>query len=209
MTKMGGGIMIHKLPALPYAYNALEPYIDEQTMQIHHTKHHQTYVDKLNAALEGYDDLQKKSAEELIKDLNSIPEKIRTAVRNHGGGHANHSFFWPLLWKEVDFGGEVGDAINAKFGEYDTFKEKFSNTAALLFGSGWAWLVLNNAELEITTTPNQDSPLSQGQIPILGLDVWEHAYYLKYQNRRPEYITAFFNVINWEKVNENFKAAKG
>ena len=201
--------MIHKLPALPYAYNALEPYIDEQTMQIHHTKHHQTYVDKLNAALEGYDDLQKKSAEELIKDLNSIPEKIGTAVRNHGGGHANHSFFWPLLWKEVDLGGEVGDAITAKFGDYDTFKEKFSNAAALLFGSGWAWLVLNNAELEITTTPNQDSPLSQGQIPILGLDVWEHAYYLKYQNRRPEYITAFFNVINWEKVNESYKAAKG
>ncbi len=201
--------MIHKLPALPYAYNALEPYIDEQTMQIHHTKHHQTYVDKLNAALEGYDDLQKKSAEELIKDLNSIPEQIRTAARNHGGGHANHSFFWPLLWKEVDFSGEVVDALKVKFGDYDTFKEKFSNAAALLFGSGWAWLVLNNGELEITTTTNQDSPLSHGQIPILGLDVWEHAYYLKYQNRRPEYINAFFNVINWEKVNENFKAATG
>jgi Fe-Mn family superoxide dismutase len=209
MTKIGGGTMIHKLPALPYAYNALEPYIDEQTMQIHHTKHHQTYVDKLNAALEGYDDLQKKSAEELIKDLNSIPEKIRPAVRNHGGGHANHSFFWPLLWKEVDFSGEVVDALKAKFGDYDTFKEKFSNAAALLFGSGWAWLVLNSGELEITTTPNQDSPLSQSQIPILGLDVWEHAYYLKYQNRRPEYINAFFNVINWEKVNENFKTATG
>ena len=206
---MGGGIMIHKLPALPYAYNALEPYIDEQTMQIHHSKHHQTYVDKLNAALEEYDDLQKESAEDLLRDLNSIPEKIRTAVRNHGGGHANHSFFWPLLWKEIDFGGEVGDAIKAKFGDYDTFKEKFSNAAALLFGSGWAWLVLNSGELEITTTPNQDNPLSQGQIPILGLDVWEHAYYLKYQNRRPEYITAFFNVINWEKVDENFKAAIG
>lgn len=201
--------MIHKLPALPYAYNALEPYIDEQTMQIHHTKHHQTYVDKLNAALEGYDDLQKKSAEALIADLNSIPEKIRTAVRNHGGGHANHSFFWPLLWKEVDFGGDVADAIKAKFSDYDTFKEKFSDAAALLFGSGWAWLVLNNGELEITTTANQDSPLSQGHTPILGLDVWEHAYYLKYQNRRPEYITAFFNVINWEKVNENFNTAKG
>lgn len=201
--------MIHKLPALPYAYNALEPYIDEQTMQIHHTKHHQTYVDKLNAALEGYDDLQKKSAEDLIKDLSSIPEKIRTAVRNHGGGHVNHSFFWPLLWKEVDLGGEIADAIKSKFGDYDTFKEKFSNAAALLFGSGWAWLVLNNGELEITTTANQGSPLSQGQIPILGLDVWEHAYYLKYQNRRPEYINAFFNIINWEKVDENFKTAKG
>jgi Fe-Mn family superoxide dismutase len=166
-------------------------------------------VDKLNAALEGYGDLQKKSTGDLIQDLNSVPEKIRTAVRNHGGGHANHSFFWPLLWKEVDFEGEVAAAIKAKFGDYDTFKEKFTNAAALLFGSGWAWLVVNNGELEITTTPNQDSPLSQGQIPILGLDVWEHAYYLKYQNRRPEYIAAFFNVINWEKVDENYKAAIG
>lgn len=201
--------MIHKLPALPYAYNALEPYIDEQTMQIHHTKHHQTYVDKLNAALEGYDDLQKKSAADLLRDLNSVSEKIRTAVRNHGGGHANHSFFWPLLWKEVDFGGDVAAAVRAKFGDYDTFKEQFSNAAALLFGSGWTWLVVNNGELEITTTPNQDNPLTQGHIPILGLDVWEHAYYLKYQNRRPEYINAFFNIINWEKVDENFKAAIG
>jgi superoxide dismutase, Fe-Mn family len=201
--------MIHKLPALPYAYNALEPYIDEQTMQIHHIKHHQTYVDKLNAALEGHDDLQKKSAEDLLQNLSSIPEKIRPAVRNHGGGHANHSFFWPLLWKEVVFGGEVAAAIKAKFGDYDEFKEQFSTAAALLFGSGWTWLVVNNGELEITTTSNQDSPLSQGHIPILGLDVWEHAYYLKYQNRRPEYITAFFNVINWEKVDENFKTAIG
>ena len=199
--------MIHKLPALPYAYNALEPYIDQQTMQIHHSKHHQTYVDKLNAALEGHANLQNKSAEELISDLNAIPEMIRTAVRNHGGGHANHSFFWPLLWKEVDFSGDVAKAINKKFGDYDTFKEEFSNSAALLFGSGWTWLVVNNGELEITTTPNQDSPLSQGHIPILGLDVWEHAYYLKYQNRRPEYIAAFFNVINWQKVDENFKKA--
>jgi Fe-Mn family superoxide dismutase len=199
--------MSHTLPALPYAYNALEPYFDEQTMQIHHTKHHQTYVDKLNAALEGHANLQNKSAEELISDLNAVPEKIRTAVRNHGGGHANHSFFWPLLWKEVDFSGDVAKAINKKFGDYDTFKEEFSNSAALLFGSGWTWLVVNNGELEITTTPNQDSPLSQGHIPILGLDVWEHAYYLKYQNRRPEYIAAFFNVINWQKVDENFKKA--
>jgi Fe-Mn family superoxide dismutase len=200
--------MIHKLPALSYAYNALEPYIDEQTMQIHHTKHHQTYVDKLNAALEGYDNLQKKGVEDLLADLNSVPEKIRSAVRNHGGGHANHSLFWTLLWKDVDFGGDVASAIKSKFRDYDTFKEKFSAAAALLFGSGWTWLVLNNGELEITTTANQDSPLSQGKIPILGLDVWEHAYYLKYQNRRPEYIAAFFNVINWEKVDENFKAAQ-
>ena len=199
--------MSHKLPALPYAYNALEPYFDEQTMKIHHTKHHQTYVDKLNAALEGHVDLQKKSAEDLITDLNAIPEKIRTAVRNHGGGHANHSFFWPLLWKEVDFAGDVAKAIKAKFGDYDTFKERFSNSAALLFFCCLTWLVVKNGDLEITTTPNQDSPLTQGQIPILGLDVWEHAYYLKYQNRRPEYIAAFFNVINWEKVDENFKNA--
>ncbi len=199
--------MSHTLPALPYAYNALEPYFDEQTMQIHHTKHHQTYVDKLNAALEGQDSFQNKSAEELITDLNAVPEKIRTAVRNHGGGHANHSFFWPLLWKEVDFSGDVAKAITKKFGDYDNFKEKFSNSAALLFGSGWTWLVVNKGELEITTTPNQDSPLSQGHIPILGLDVWEHAYYLKYQNRRPEYIAAFFNIINWQKVDENYKNA--
>jgi Fe-Mn family superoxide dismutase len=201
--------MSHTLPALPYAYNALEPYFDEKTMQIHHTKHHQTYVDKLNAALEGHDNLQNKSAEDLISDLSAVPEKIRTAVRNHGGGHANHSFFWPLLWKEVDFSGDVAKAVTAQFGDYDTFKEKFSNSAALLFGSGWTWLVVNNGELEITTTPNQDSPLSQGHMPILGLDVWEHAYYLKYQNRRPEYISAFFNVINWEKVDENYRAAIG
>ncbi|MBT8331613.1 MAG: superoxide dismutase [Deltaproteobacteria bacterium] len=199
--------MSHTLPALPYAYNALEPYFDEQTMQIHHTKHHQTYVDKLNAALEGHDALHNKSAEELITDLNAVPEKIRTAVRNHGGGHANHSFFWPLLWKEIDFGGDVAKAITAKFSDYDSFKEQFSNSAALLFGSGWTWLVVKNGELEITTTPNQDSPLSEGHIPILGLDVWEHAYYLKYQNRRPDYIAAFFNVINWEKVDENYKKA--
>ncbi len=199
--------MSHILPALPYAYNALEPYFDEQTMQIHHTKHHQTYVDKLNAALEGHDALHNKSAEELITDLNAVPEKTRTAVRNHGGGHANHSFFWPLLWKEIDFGGDVAKAITAKFGDYDSFKEQFSNSAALLFGSGWTWLVVKNGQLEITTTPNQDSPLSQGHIPILGLDVWEHAYYLKYQNRRLDYIAAFFNVINWEKVDENYKNA--
>jgi Fe-Mn family superoxide dismutase len=201
--------MIHLLPSLPYAYDTLEPYIDEQTMRIHHTKHHQTYIDKLNAALEGHRDLQEQSAEELLKDLNAIPQEIKTAVRNHGGGHANHSFFWPLLQKGVDFGGEVADAIKSKFGDFDTFKEKFSAEAALLFGSGWAWLVMNGGAIEIMTTPNQDSPLSEGKKPILGLDVWEHAYYLKYQNRRPEYISAFFNVINWEQVDENYKSVKG
>lgn len=200
--------MIYSLPALSYAYDALEPYIDEQTMRIHHTKHHQTYIDKLNAALEDHRDLQELSAEELLKDLNAIPETIRTAVRNHGGGHANHSFFWPLLRKGVDFGGDVADALKSRFGDFDTFKEKFSTAAALLFGSGWAWLVMNGGALEIMTTPNQDSPLSEGKTPILGLDVWEHAYYLKYQNRRPEYISAFFSVINWEQVDENYKAVK-
>jgi len=201
--------MSHKLPELPYAYNALEPYFDAQTMEIHYTKHHQTYVDKLNAALEKHSDLQNKSVEDLLRDLNSVPESIRTAVRNHGGGHFNHSFLWPMLRKETSYGGAVADAINSSFGSFDTFREKFSNSAALLFGSGWAWLVWSNNELQIVTTANQDNPLSQGKIPILGIDVWEHAYYLKYQNRRPEYVSAFFNVINWDTVNEYFKAAKG
>ena len=197
--------MIHTLDSLPYAYDALEPYIDEQTMRIHHTKHHQTYIDKLNAALEGHKAFRDIQPEELLKDLNTVPEAIRTAVRNHGGGHVNHSFFWPLLKKNVDFGGKVAGALTAKFGDFDSFKGAFSNAAALLFGSGWAWLVWDKGDLEIITTPNQDSPLSQGKIPLLGLDVWEHAYYLKYQNRRPEYIEAFFNVVNWEKVDEHFK----
>jgi Fe-Mn family superoxide dismutase len=200
--------MKHELPSLPYAYDALEPYFDAKTMEIHHSKHHQTYVDKLNAALEGHQNLQRKKPEDLLKELDSVPENIRTAVRNHGGGHFNHSFWWPMLKKEVSYGGDVAKAINSKFGGYDEFKEKFSSAATLLFGSGWTWLVWSNGELEITATPNQDSPLSRGKTPILGLDVWEHAYYLKYQNRRPEFITAFFNVINWEKVNAYFKAAK-
>lgn len=198
--------MIHTLASLPYAYDALEPYIDEQTMRIHHTKHHQTYIDKLNAALQGHEAFRDIQPEELLKDLNTVPEAIRTAVRNHGGGHVNHSFFWLLLKKNVDFSGKVADALTAKFGDFDSFKEAYSNAAALLFGSGWAWLVWDKGDLEIITTPNQDSPLSQGKIPLLGLDVWEHAYYLKYQNRRPEYIEAFFNVINWNKVDEHFKA---
>lgn len=198
--------MVHKLEPLPYAYDALEPFIDEQTMRIHHTKHHQTYIDKLNAALVGYEALQNRKPEELLKNLNSIPESIRTAVRNHGGGHVNHSFFWPLLKKNVGFGGKVADAINAQFGDLGSFKKEFSNTATLLFGSGWTWLVWLQGKLQIMTTPNQDNPLSQGKTPLLGLDVWEHAYYLKYQNRRPEYIEAFFKVINWDMVNEHYKA---
>jgi superoxide dismutase, Fe-Mn family len=199
--------MKHELLPLPYAYDALEPYIDAKTMEIHHTKHHQAYIDKLNAALEGHSALQDRTAESLIKDLSQVPEEIQTAVRNHGGGHANHSFFWPILKKDVAFGGEVANAVNAKFGSYETFVEEFSSAAALLFGSGWTWLTVADGELEIVTTPNQDSPLGMGKVPVLGLDVWEHAYYLKYQNRRPEYISAFFKVINWDKVNENLRVA--
>jgi Fe-Mn family superoxide dismutase len=200
--------MAHTLPKLDYAYDALEPYIDARTMEIHHTKHHQTYIDKLNAALKGHDAIEALDVEKLIQDFNAVPEAIRTAVRNHGGGHANHRFFWSILKKDVKAAGPAVETIAKKFGSFDKFKEAFSNAAALLFGSGWAWLVVNKGDLEIVTTPNQDSPISQGKRPILGIDVWEHAYYLKYQNRRPEYITAFFNVINWEKVNEHFKAAR-
>jgi len=201
--------MSHKLPELSYAYNALEPYIDAQTMEIHHTKHHQAYIDKLNAALEGHADLQRRRVEDLLRNLNHVPESIRTAIRNHGGGHFNHSFFWPMLRKETSYGGRIADAINSSFGGFDKFKDQFSNAATTLFGSGWAWLVLSNNELQIIATPNQDNPVSQGKTPIIGIDVWEHAYYLKYQNRRPEYIQAFFNVINWDKVNEYFQAANG
>ncbi|MCJ8501668.1 superoxide dismutase [Desulfatitalea alkaliphila] len=199
--------MKHTLPSLPYAYDALEPYIDTRTMEIHHTKHHQTYVDKLNAALEGHEALHGSPVEQLVRNLNEVPEAIRTAVRNHGGGHANHSFFWSLLKKEVAAAGPAVEAIKGRFGSFEKFKEDFSSAAALLFGSGWAWLVVNRGQLEIITTPNQDSPLTQGKSPIIGLDVWEHAYYLRYQNRRPEYISAFFNVIDWERVNTHYKAS--
>ena len=200
--------MKHKLPGIDYAYDALEPYIDARTMEIHHTKHHQTYIDKLNAALDNHPALQEASVQELVSALDTMPETIRTAVRNHGGGHANHSFFWPLLKKDVAPGGEVVNAINHKWGGLDQFRSEFASTATLLFGSGWTWLVWNGNDLEITTTPNQDSPLSRGHQPVLGLDVWEHAYYLKYQNRRPDYIEAFFNVINWAQVDANFKAVR-
>ncbi|MEX0920038.1 MAG: superoxide dismutase [Candidatus Pacearchaeota archaeon] len=202
--------MTHKLPELGYEYDSLEPFIDARTMEIHHTKHHQSYVDKLNKALEGHKDLQEKSAEELVSDLNSIPEEIRTAVRNHGGGHANHSFFWKTLKKGTEPQKEILEAINKKFGSFEEFKEKFNEAATTLFGSGWAWLALNpeTKELEILQTKNQDSPLIQGMIPILGLDVWEHAYYLKYQNKRPDYVDAFWNVVDWHAVNENYLRAK-
>ena len=199
-----------KLPALPYEYNALEPYIDEATMKIHHTKHHQAYIDKLNAALKSQPDFaaKVKSAEELISDLSSVPESIRGAVRNHGGGHANHTFFWQVMRGErMSPSGEISGALGKKFGGLDKFKEMFSASAAGVFGSGWCWLVVDKGELAIVTTPNQDSPLSQGKQPVLGLDVWEHAYYLKYQNKRPDYVSAWWNVVNWQQVEENYKNA--
>ncbi|MDZ5782978.1 superoxide dismutase [Marinococcus luteus] len=200
----------HQLPDLPYAPNALEPHIDEQTMNIHHDKHHNTYVTKLNSALENHSDLQNKSVDELISDLNAVPEDIRTAVRNNGGGHSNHSIFWKLLSPNGggEPKGEVADAIKSKWGSFDKFKEEFGATAVGRFGSGWAWLVLNNGELELMDTLNQDSPIMEGKTPLLGLDVWEHAYYLKYQNRRPDYVAAFWNVVNWDEVEKNYQAAK-
>ncbi|WP_208585920.1 superoxide dismutase SodA [Gracilibacillus suaedae] len=198
------------LPDLPYGYDALEPHIDKETMNIHHTKHHNTYVTKLNAALEGHDDLANKSIEEILANLDAVPENIRTAVRNNGGGHANHSLFWTLLSPSGggEPTGELADAINSTFGSFDKFKEEFAAAGAGRFGSGWAWLVVNNGNLEITSTPNQDTPISEGKTPILGLDVWEHAYYLKYQNRRPDYIAAFWNVVDWDKVASLYNEAK-
>jgi len=199
-----------ELPELPYAYDALAPTIDKETMNIHHTKHHNTYVTNLNAALEGNEALQAKSIEELISNLDAVPEASRTAVRNNGGGHANHSLFWKVLSPNGggNPAGELADKINAKFGSFDEFKAGFEKAAATRFGSGWAWLVLDNGELEITSTPNQDSPIMEGKTPLLGLDVWEHAYYLNYQNRRPEYATAFWNIVNWDEVSKNYTNAK-
>ncbi|MBP0724516.1 superoxide dismutase [Bacillus sp. RG28] len=198
-----------ELPQLPYAYDALEPHFDKETMNIHHTRHHNTYVTNLNAALEGKE-VAATTIEELISNLDALPEGIRTAVRNNGGGHANHSLFWTLLTPEGTGTptGEVAKAIDAKFGSFDAFKEAFTQAALTRFGSGWAWLVVNNGEVEVTSTPNQDSPLMEGKTPILGLDVWEHAYYLNFQNKRPDYVGAFWNVVNWEKVEELYKAAK-
>lgn len=200
--------MVHTVPDLGYAFDALEPHIDAKTMEIHHGKHHAAYVNNLNLALEKHPELSSKSAEELVADLESVPEDIRTAVRNNGGGHVNHSFFWPLLKKDVHAKGAVVDAITQQWGSLDKFKEEFGKAAASRFGSGWAWLVLNNGQLQIMSTANQDSPLSEGKIPVLGLDVWEHSYYLRYQNRRPDYIAAFWNVVNWEQVEKHFEKAK-
>jgi Fe-Mn family superoxide dismutase len=199
-----------ELPELPYAYDALEPHIDKETMNIHHTKHHNGYVTKLNAALEGHSEFDGLSVEDILADLNKVPEDIRTAVRNNGGGHANHSLFWTILGKDgaKEPVGDLKQAIDETFGSFDAFKETFENAAATRFGSGWAWLVVADGKLEVLSTPNQDSPISDGKTPILGIDVWEHAYYLNYQNRRPDYINAFFDVINWDKVEEYYQAAK-
>ncbi|HXF44374.1 MAG TPA: superoxide dismutase [Candidatus Paceibacterota bacterium] len=203
--------MKHELPKLPYAYDALEPWIDARTMEIHHGKHHQGYVDKLNAALEKFPDLQEKSLEELFGNLDNVPPEVRMAVRNQGGGHFNHSLFWKVMGPKTggEPKGDLAGAIEKKFGNFATFKEQFSAAASGVFGSGWAWLVMKNGELEIMTTPNQDNPLMQGMKPILGLDVWEHAYYLKYQNKRPDYITAWWNVVNWGELEEGYKRITG
>ncbi|GAB4144145.1 MAG: superoxide dismutase SodA [Planctomycetaceae bacterium] len=202
--------MAYSLPDLTYAYDALQPHIDAQTMEIHHTKHHQAYINKVNAALEGHDDLAAKSIEDLVSDLGAVPEAIRTAVRNNGGGHANHSLFWTIMSPNGggEPSGDLGEAIASTFGSFDNFKTEFSNAAATRFGSGWAWLTVNNGSLAVESTPNQDTPLSEGRTPILGIDVWEHAYYLNYQNRRPDYISAFWNIINWDEVANRFAAAK-
>lgn len=202
--------MAYELPQLPYAYDALEPHIDKETMNIHHTKHHNTYVTNLNNALAGHDDLLSKSVEELIANLDAVPESARTAVRNNGGGHANHSLFWELLSPNGggNPSGALAEAIDAKFGGFDAFKEEFAKAATTRFGSGWAWLSVKNGELELTSAPNQDSPIMEGSTPILGLDVWEHAYYLNYQNRRPDYIGAFWNVVNWDEVSKRYESAK-
>ena len=194
--------MAHQLPPLPYDFAALEPHIDAQTMQIHHGKHHQAYVNNLNAALEKHPELQSKSADDLIKNLNAVPEDIRTAVRNNGGGHVNHTLFWTLMAPGAGGAptGALAEAIGSAFGTFDAFKEAFAKAGVARFGSGWAWLIDTNGKLSIESTANQDNPIMEGKKGILGLDVWEHAYYLKYQNRRPDYITAWWNVVNWKEV---------
>ena len=200
--------MPHTLPALPYDFGALEPHIDTQTMQIHHGKHHQAYVNNLNAALDKHPELHQKSLDDLLKNLNGVPEAIRGAVRNNGGGHSNHSLFWTLLSPKGggEPSGALADAIRKAFGDFAKFKEQFAAAGVGRFGSGWAWLIWNNGKLEITSTPNQDTPVMDGKAPIMGLDVWEHAYYLKYQNRRPDYIAAWWNVVNWAEVGKRFSS---
>jgi len=199
--------MAHTLPTLPYPHDALEPHIDKMTMEIHHGKHHNAYVTNLNAALEKHPELQSKSVEDLIRGINSVPEDIRTAVRNNGGGHANHSMFWQIMAPNAGGTptGAIADAIKSSFGSFDAFKEQFAKAAAGRFGSGWAWVIDSGGKLAIESTPNQDSPLMEGKKAVFGLDVWEHAYYLKYQNRRPDYVTAWWNVVNWAEINKRLR----
>lgn len=199
------------LPALNYGFDALEPVIDQQTMEIHHGKHHQTYINNLNGALEGHEALSGKTLEELIADIDALPEAIQTAVRNNGGGHFNHSFFWETLTAPTENNlptGDLASTIDKIFGSFEKFQEEFAKAATTRFGSGWAWLIVNkDNEIEVTSTPNQDNPVMEGNTALLGLDVWEHAYYLNYQNRRPEYITNFFKIVNWEVVSSKYAAA--
>jgi Fe-Mn family superoxide dismutase len=212
-TPAAGGQTRHALPTLPYDFGALEPHIDTQTMQIHHGKHHQAYANNLNAALDKHPDLFAQSLEQLLGDIDIVPDDIRTAVRNNGGGHHNHSLFWTIMAAPGKGGGgapdgSVGEAIAKTFGGFPKFKERFTSAAATRFGSGWAWLVLSGGKLDIISTPNQDSPLMDGRTPLLGLDVWEHAYYLRYQNRRPDYVAAWWNVVNWPEVNRRYETAR-
>ncbi len=202
--------MAYTLPDLPYAYDALEPHIDARTMEIHHSKHHQAYVNNVNGAIEGNAALADKSVEDLVSELSAVPQDIRGAVRNNGGGHANHTLFWTIISGDGSGkpSGNLADAISAACGSFDGFKEQFSKAAATRFGSGWAWLSVDGRNLIVESTPNQDTPLSEGRTPILGIDVWEHAYYLNYQNRRPDYIAAFFNVINWDEVAKRYSEAQ-
>ena len=202
--------MAYEVPPLPYDYAALEPHIDAETMKLHHDKHHQAYVNNLNAAIEKHPDLAKHAAEDLLRNLSNIPEDIRTAVRNNGGGHVNHTMFWTIM--KPGGGGEptgkIAEQIKKDFGDFATFKTQFNQAAAKQFGSGWGWLIWEGGKLVITTSANQDSPLSQGKYPILGNDVWEHAYYLKYQNRRPDYLAAWWNTVNWDEINKRFEHAR-
>ena len=202
--------MAYEVPPLPYDYDALEPHIDEQTMKLHHDKHHQAYVDKANAALEGTE-WADRDVEDVLRDLSSLPENIRTAVRNNAGGHANHSFFWQIMGPDPGGApdGDLASAIDDAFGSFDSFKDELKAAGVNRFGSGWSWLVHDGSGLAVVSTANQDSPVSDGQTPLLGVDVWEHAYYLKYQNRRPDYIDAWWNVVNWNQVASRFKAASG
>jgi Fe-Mn family superoxide dismutase len=201
---------MHEVPPLPYSFDALEPHIDAQTMQIHHDKHHAAYVTNLNKALDGHPDLQGKSVEDLLRGFDSVPEAIRTAVRNHGGGHANHSLFWQVMGPQSggNPSGDLAAAIDRDFGSFQAFKEKLTNAAAGQFGSGWGWLVAGGGKLDVIARPNQDSPLMEGKTPLLGVDVWEHAYYLKYQNRRPDYLAAWWNTVDWQAVADRFSHAR-